>query len=386
MKVIFFAAYDGFLCKFCLPLARSLRDRQIDVVLMSPPGDSIAQFKEEGFRWLPLPMKRSSLNPLRELFVLRSVYAACRQEAPDAMHSFCIKAVVYGGLAAQAARVKKRIHAVTGMGYVFSSSSLKARLLRPVVKALLKLALRGKESLLIVQNPDDRQLFIDCNVIQPDKIYLIRASGSGVDADYFSPARQQRSGKFKVLLAARLLREKGIKEYAAAAALLAHRAGQVEFLLAGAPDDSNPGSLTNAEITEIKQVGHVTVLGYIADMRRLLNEVDLFVLPSCYREGVPQVLLEAASMSLPLITTDAPGCREAVDEGVNGFLIPVRNAAALVEKIEYLLDHPELCLAFGRAGREKVLQEFDQKIIFQQTWAAYRSLGLMPDARSDAPC
>jgi glycosyltransferase involved in cell wall biosynthesis len=224
------------------------------------------------------------------------------------------------------------------------------------------------------------------NLIAPSKIHLIRASGSGVDAEYFKPARQQRSGKFKVLLAARLLREKGIKEYAAAAALLAHRAGQVEFLLAGAPDDSNPSSLTNAEITEIKQVGHVTVLGYIADMRRLLNEVDLFVLPSCYREGVPQVLLEAASMSLPLITTDAPGCREAVAEGVNGFLIPVRNAAALAERIEYLLDHPELCLAFGRAGREKVLQEFDQKIIFQQTWAAYRSLGLMPDARSDAPC
>ncbi len=147
MKIIFLANSDGFLNKLCLPLARSLRDCQIDVVLMSPPGDYVSHFKEEGFKWLPLPMKRSSLNPLRELLVLHSLYAACRQEAPDAVHSFTIKAVVYGGLAAQAARVKKRIHAVTGMGYVFSSSSCKARFLRPAVKALLRLALRGKESL-----------------------------------------------------------------------------------------------------------------------------------------------------------------------------------------------------------------------------------------------
>lgn len=376
MKVLFFATFDGFLSKFCLPLARSLRDRHIEVVLMSPPGDYVSHFKEEGFRWLPLPMKRSSLNPLRELFVLHSLYAACRQEAPAAVHSFTVKAVIYGGMAAQAARVKKRIHAVTGMGYVFSSSSCRASLLRPAVKALLRLALRGKESLLIVQNPDDRQLFIDSKLISPSNIHLIRASGSGVDADYFKPARQQRSGKFKVLLAARLLREKGVKVYAEAAALLAHRAEQVEFLLAGAPDYGNPGSLTNAEIKEIEQAGHVTVLGHVADMRRLLNEVDLFVLPSYYREGVPQVLLEAASMSLPLITTDAPGCRETVDEGINGFLVPVRNAVAVAEKIEYLLDHPELCLAFGKAGREKVLQEFDQRIILRQTLEVYRSLEL----------
>lgn len=336
---------------------------------------------------MPLPMKRSSLNPLREIFVLISIYAVFKQEAPDAVHSFNIKAVVYGGLAAQVAQVKKRIHAVTGMGYVFSSSSFKAIFLRPIVKALLGLALRGKQSLLIVQNPDDRQLFVDSNLIQTNKIHLIRASGSGVDADYFKPARRrQHGGRFKVLLAARLLREKGVKVYAEAAALLAHHAEQIEFLLAGAPDEGNPGSLTNIEVKEIEQAGHVTVLGHVADMRGLLNDVDLFVLPSCYREGVPQVLLEAASMSLPLITTDAPGCRETVDEGINGFLVPVRNAAVLAAKIKYLLDHPELCLAFGKAGREKVLKEFDQKIILQQTREVYSSLKLMPDARSDAPC
>jgi glycosyltransferase involved in cell wall biosynthesis len=196
-----------------------------------------------------------------------------------------------------------------------------------------------------------------------------------VDTGRFTPVQRVRKGKFRVLLAARLLWEKGIREYTEAAQLLARRNDDLEFLLAGAADPGNPSAVPEQRIRKWQQAGLVTVLGHIENMYQLISEVDLMVLPS-WREGIPQSLLEAASMALPIITTDAPGCREIVEHEKNGFLVPVGDAAALAEKIEYLLDHPETCLQFGKAGREKVCKEFAQEIVFRQTWEVYRSLGI----------
>ncbi|MCI5145880.1 MAG: glycosyltransferase family 1 protein, partial [Candidatus Electrothrix sp. AR3] len=225
---------------------------------------------------------------------------------------------------------------------------------------------------LILQNPDDRDLFLEHTLMKDERIYLIR--GSGVDTDFFAPVQRKRSTHFRVLLASRLLWEKGIREYVEAAALLTHRSETIEFLLAGDADPGNPTSVPQAEIRQWQAAGLVKVLGHVKDIRQLLDKVDLMVLPS-YREGTPRGLLEAASTMLPLITTDAPGCREIVEDGINGLLVPVGDASTL-EKIEYLLDNPKICDTFGRAGREKVLQEFDQEMVFQQTWAVYQSLGM----------
>jgi glycosyltransferase involved in cell wall biosynthesis len=178
------------------------------------------------------------------------------------------------------------------------------------------------------------------------------------------------------LLAARLLWEKGIREYVEAAQLLAHRADEFEFLLAGVTDPGNPSAVPEQNIRSWQEAGLLTVLGHVENMQQLMTEVDIMVLPS-WREGTPRGLLEAASMALPIITTDAPGCREIVENEKNGFLVPVGDAVALAEKIEYLLDHPETCHRFGQAGREKVCKEFNQEIVFRQTWEVYRSLGIL---------
>ena len=373
MKTILFANTDWYLFNFRLDLARYLRDQGCEVVLMSPPGEYGMRFESEGFRWICLPMDRRSLNLFSEIRLLKHIYAIYKRESPDVVHNFTIKSVVYGALAAQVAGIPTRIHAVTGLGHIFISQSFKARFLRPVVKHLLRQALRGDASRLILQNPDDKQLFIDLKLIDPDHIHLIR--GSGVNTDYFMPVRRERGKKIKVLLASRLIWEKGIREYADAAALLAHRAGEIEFLLAGATDYGNPSSVPEAEIRAWQQSGLLKVVGHVDDMRQLMSEVDLMVLPS-YREGVPRGLIEAASMQLPIITTDAPGCREIVEDGVNGILVPVGDAQALAKEIEYLLDNPQTCTAFGIAGRKKVVNEFDQRHVFQQTWDVYRALGL----------
>ncbi len=372
MKIIFFANTDWYLYNFRLGLARYLREQGAEIIMMSPPGDYGPQLEKQGFRWIALPMERRSLNPFREIQLLRCISLIYKEEQPDIVHNFTIKSVVYGALAGQAAGIKKRIHAVTGLGHVFISQSFRARILRPLVKGLLKLALRGKESRLILQNTDDRDLFLQNNLVSSERISIIR--GSGVDTQRFVPAKKEHKRKFRVLLAARLLWEKGIREYAEAAQLLAHRAAEVEFVLAGATDPGNPSAVSEQKIKEWQETGLFTVLGHVENMQELMTEVDLMVLPS-WREGTPRGLLEAAAMALPIITTDAPGCREIVEHEQNGFLVPIGDASALAEKIEYLLDNPETCLDFGKTGRDKVEIKFAQEIVFRQTWEVYRSLG-----------
>jgi glycosyltransferase involved in cell wall biosynthesis len=371
MKVIFFANTDWYLYNFRLGLACYLQEQGAEIVMMSPPGEYGGRIEQQGFRWIVLPMERRSLNPFREIQLLRCICSIYREEQPDIVHNFTIKSVVYGALAAQAAGVTKRIHAVTGLGHIFISQTIRARLLRPLVKGLLRYALQGKGTRLILQNPDDQELFLQYKLISQEQIHLIR--GSGVDTRHFTPVTKKRQGKFQVLLAARLLWEKGIREYAEAARLLSHRADECEFLLAGATDPGNPSAVPEQEIEKWQDTGLFTVLGHVENMHKLMSEVDLMVLPS-WREGTPRGLLEAAAMGLPIITTDAPGCREIVEHGTNGFLVPIGDAPALAKKIEYLLDNPATCLGFGKAGREKVCREFAQEIVFRQTWEVYRSL------------
>ncbi len=373
MKVLFFANTDWYLHNFRLGLARFLRGQGAEVVMMSPYGVYGPRIEAAGFRWFPLPMDRRSLNLVGELKLLRRILEILRLERPDVIHNFTIKCVVYGSLAARWLGIGRRINAVTGLGHVFISDAPKARLLRPLVRSLLRLALDGSESRLVLQNPDDVRLFSEFGLVANERIRLIRSSG--VDTVRFTPFARDRGGPFRVLLAARLLWEKGIREYVAAAERLRSRAGEVEFLLAGITDRGNPSTVPETDIVRWGEAGVVRVLGHVDDMARLLRTVDLVVLPS-YREGVPKGLIEGAAMGLPIITTDAPGCREIVDDGVNGFLVPVGDAVALRDKIEYLLDTPEVCRRFGAAGRRKVLEEFDERIVFRKTYAVYRELGV----------
>jgi glycosyltransferase involved in cell wall biosynthesis len=373
MKVIFFANTDWYLFNFRLGLARYLKGKGAEVVFLSPAGEYAPLIEAAGFRWLALPMDRRSLNIVRELKLLNKIVQIFKAEKPDFVHNFTVKCVVYGSLAAQLAGIGGRINAVAGLGYIFSSKSTKARLLKPLVKLLLRIALRGSQSELILQNPDDLALFRRLGLIATERIHLIK--GSGVDSSRFAPLQHQRGKRFRILLASRLLWEKGIRDYIGAARLLRGRADELEFLLAGSSDPGNPSAVPERDIAQWDKEGLVEVLGHVEQMDALMRTVDLVVLPSYYGEGVPRGLIEAAAMGLPIITTNAPGCREIVDDGVNGFLVPVKDEQALASKIEYLLDKPEICQQFGAAGRQKVLEEFDEQIVFQKTRAVYQAAG-----------
>lgn len=370
MKIVLFANTDWYLYNFRRSLALALRDAGHDVLLLSPPGEYGAKLQALGLRWQPAPMDRRSLNPLGELKLLLWLVRRFKRERPALVHGFTIKCAVYGSLAARAAGVPARVNAVAGMGYVFTSGDLKARLLRTPVRLLLRLALGGPGARLILQNPDDVALFAKARLVDPAQVRLI--AGSGVDCARFSARLPppDPDGRFRVLLAARLLWDKGLAEFVAAARGLRAQGRGIRFLLAGTPDPGNPATVPEAQVRAWVDEGLVEWLGHVDDMPALLAAVDVVVLPS-YREGLPKTLIEAAACGRALVTTDVPGCREVVTDGVDGLLVPVRDAAALAAAIARLQDDPALALRLGARAREKALAEFDDRSVIARTQAVY---------------
>jgi glycosyltransferase involved in cell wall biosynthesis len=383
MKAVLFANTDWYLYNFRRALAMALRQAGYDVLLISPPGPYGDKLRALGLRWEPLPMERRSLNPLREMALLWHLVRLLRRERPMLVHGFTIKCAVYGSLAARLAGVSARVNAVAGMGYVFTSSQMKARLLRPVVRGLLRLALGGKDARLILQNADDVELFRQAGLVDPTHIRLIR--GSGVDCEQFAGISRTVSGdgRMRVLLASRLLWDKGVAEYVAAIRQLQTEGRAIHALLAGAPDPGNPAAVPESTIRGWVDEGLVTWLGHVDDIASLLGSVDVMVLPS-YREGLPRTLVEAAACGLPLITTDVPGCREVVSDGVDGLLVPMGDSEALAQAIRRLQDNPEFARALGDAARIKARAQFDERIVIERTMEVYAELCDRPTASAES--
>lgn len=375
MKFVLFANTDWYLYNFRLSTALRLQADGHEVVMLSPPGEFGARFAAHGLRWVTLPMDRASLNPLREAVTWWRLARLLRRERPDLLHSFTVKCAIYGALAARAVRVPAVVHAVAGMGYVFTSDGAKARALRPLVKLLLRLTLGHRRSLLILQNPDDAEAFSNARLIAPERVRMIRSSG--VDTRRFRPADPATAahGRLRVLLAARLLWEKGIREFVDAAEHLRVQGRDVEFLLAGTPDPGNPRSATQADAQGWHDAGLVTWLGHVDDMPALLRTVHVMVLPSYYREGVPKSLIEAAACGLAIITTDLPGCREVVTEhGSDGLRVAPRDALALAQRIGMLDDDRTLLERLGQCARQRALSDFDERLVIQRTVDVYGEL------------
>ena len=374
MKLILFANSDWYLYNFRRSLALELSDAGHDVLLISPDGLHGEKLRALGLSWQPLPMDRRSLNPFREALLLLHLLRQFRRERPHVVHGFTIKCAVYGSLAARLAGVPARVNAVAGMGYDFISDAPKARMLRPIVRALLKLALGGKNARLILQNPEDVALFERAGLVDARQVRLI--PGSGVDRSRFQPDTERAMPtRLRVLLPARLLWDKGLAEYVQAARLLQASGRAIDFLLAGDPDPGNPAAAPEADVRAWVEQGVLQWLGHVDDMPALLASVDVVALPS-YREGLPKGLVEAAASGCALVTTDVPGCQEVVEHEVDGLRVPVRDADALAHAIARLQDDPALRLRLAAAGRCKVLTQFDERIVVRDTMAVYRELGV----------
>lgn len=340
------------------------------VVIISRPNapETAQQIAAAGLEFIPANLDRKRLNPFKELafsFWLAGIY---KQLKPDVVHHIALKPIIFGGIAMRLAGVPAVLNAPIGMGFVFSSKKILAKILKPMVSLGLRATMNTESGLAVFENPDDLHAMVEAGMVQQSRTRLIR--GAGVDITSFAPAPEP-GGIVKIALAARMIREKGIAEFVEAARLLR---GQAEFWLAGAPDLSNPNPVTADELQSWQAEGLIKWLGPVKDMAGLMRQIHIFTLPSTYREGLPKVVLEAMAAGRPVVATDIPGCREAVLDGQTGFLVPPRDAQALADALGKLISDSGLRQNFGAAGRERVEQNFSDEIVCQKTLSVYEAL------------
>ena len=300
---------------------------------------------------------------------------------PALVHTVAIKPILYGTVAARLAGVSAMVHAMPGMGYVFVNDQLLARVLRHGVALGFKAAFSGKGVRVIIQNPDNHETWIERGVMTRERSVVIR--GVGIDTKRFAPTAEP-DGPPLVILPARLLYDKGVAEYVEAARILRDRGVKARFALVGVGDPGNPASVPPEDTQRWAQEGIMELFGWRDDMPEVLAQAHVVCLPS-YGEGLPTALLEAASCGKPLVATDVFGCREVVKDGMNGFLVPAKDAPALADALEKLIRDPELRARMGAAGRKLVEDEFSLESVGARTLDVYRKiLPHMPEPARDA--
>lgn len=372
-RLLFVVNVDWFFVSHRLPIALEAMRQGYEVHIATGLTDQRARLESCGLVVHPLALDRSSTGLLSQLRLIGQMHKVFQSVQPDLVHLVTIKPVLLGGLVARWCGVPGVVAAISGLGFVFVDRGAKAALRRTAVAWLYRLALGSRNLTVIFQNEDDRAKLTRLARLPLQKTALIR--GSGVDLALYAhtPAPM---GIPLVMLAARLLADKGVREFVAAARHAKKQLAMttsVRFVLVGNTDPSNPASLRQDEINSWVQEGAVEWWGHQTDMPLTLSQASIVVLPS-YREGLPKVLIEAAATGRPVITTDVPGCRDAIDPDVTGVLVPPRNAPALAEAIVDLVRHPAKALAMGAAGRSLAEAAFDQQQVVARHLDIYREL------------
>lgn len=358
-RILVLAGLSSSLVNFRGPLIRALCDAGLEVHVAAPQlaSDSVtlSQLEEWGVKCHDISLQRAGINPVMDFLGALRLFRLMRKMRPDMVLGYTIKPVIYGTLAAWFGRVPHRFALITGLGYAFTGEVTgKRKLIQRVARILYALAL-GKTERVFFQNQDDEALFRRLNLVPMDVPSTV-VHGSGVDLNWFkrSPLPQ---GQIVFLLIARLLGDKGVREYVASAKKIHERYPQVSFWLVGDIDD-NPDSVSAEEVQTWQQDGVIDYLGHLNDVRPAIEGCSVYVLPS-YREGMPRTVLEAMAMGRAVITTDAPGCRETIVEGENGYLVPIKSIDALVCAMCRMIEEPERIVAMGERSRAIVEEKYD---------------------------
>lgn len=356
MKVLVVAGYVGSIVRFRGALIDLLLKQGMEVHIACPEINSdpgiVHLLTSKGVLLHEIPLYRTGTNPLRDLTTLYALIQLMRNVKPSVILAYTIKPVIYGLLAAWFVKVPKRFALITGLGYTFVDNNSRS-LIRRIVQSLYKYAL-AKADIVFFQNPDDEALFQLLGVISPDAVSRV-VNGSGVDISEYRVAELPK--KLNFLLIARLLGDKGVREYVQASSIVKSNYPNTRFSLVGWIDE-NPDSIDQSELDKWVEEGAVDFNGRLQDVRPAIADSSVYVLPS-YREGTPRTVLEAMAMGRPVITTDAPGCRETVIEGVNGFLVPVKSVDALVIAMTKFIESPSLISTMGRNSRKIALDKYD---------------------------
>lgn len=366
MKLLFVVTEDWYFVSHRLPLAVAAQAAGFDVAVATREGRQADVIRSAGIRLIPFTLSRRGGSPLREVLALWHLY---RRERPDLVHHVALKPVMFGALVARLARVPAQVNAVAGLGWLFTSTSGIVRLVRPGLRRMLAHLLNRPHSLTIVQNPEDWAL-LERSGVPAASLRLIR--GAGVDVKVFCPGTPPPE-PVCIVLVSRMLWDKGVGEFVEAARRLTEAGVNARFVLVGDPDPANPASVPESTLRSWHGQHGVEWWGRREDMPAVLQMAHIACLPS-YREGLPKSLLEATACGLPIVTTDAPGCREVVRDGVNGLLVPIRDAATLASALRKLIDDPVLRRSMGERSRLLAETEFGLETVIAQTLAVYREV------------
>ena len=367
-KLVYIVNVDWFFISHRLPLALHAIKSGWEVYVLTKDTGKRKELEEKGINFIDIPFGRTTTNPIQELRCLLAIRRELKQIKPDVIHNVTWKGCLWGGIAAKMVGNHHVVNALSGLGSVVIGDGL----VNKIMGRLADVAFRNDYAHFIFQNPDDIAWFKSQEYAHDSRIHLIK--GSGIDLKAFAYKDAAPKEKLKVLFPARMLRDKGLIELIDAFKILQPKyEGKVELVLAGSCGDANKTAITEEELCEFLVDGYITWIGNQKDMYSVYVNSDIVVLPS-YREGLPKSLIEACAVGRPVVTTDVPGCRECVDEGVNGYLVPLKSVKELADAIEALIINTDKRQEFGVASRKKAEEEFSIDNVIEKTFAIYDEL------------
>lgn len=371
MKKLFIVVnVDWFFLSHRLPVALAAQKVGWDVTIVTADTGKLKDIEATGLKTINLPMSRSGMNLKEELGTLNFLRKLYKQEKPNVVHHVGMKTILWGTLAAKFAKVNGVVNAVSGLGGFFAEDN--TSMLAKVMPKVLRYSHHRQNLLVIFQNHEDEAMYVKKGIIKKEQSRFIK--GSGVDLKEFCYTPEPISEKVKVILTARMIEEKGIFLLTEAAERLRKEyEDKAEFWLVGGIDD-HPGAITKEQLDAVCDGKYIQWLGYRTDVKELLQSSHIVAFPSYYMEGLPKSLIEACAIGRPIITTNSIGCKDTVDDGVNGFLIPVKDVDALVDKLQLLISDADLRQKMGKAAREKAEQEFSLDVVIEKHLSIYKEL------------
>lgn len=374
-KLLFNLTEDWFFCSHFLERALAAKKAGYSIFVLSRQSLNKDVLENYGVKFISVPFDRKSTNPFYEFYVLIRIILIYKKVKPDIVHQVAAKPIIYGSIAARICRIKSVINAPVGMGYVFTSDTIKAKILKPLLKILFKFLINShngvnKRNKVIFENHDDLNYFINLKAVDPKNACIIQGAGVKIKQNY----KPQKNKKIPTIaLVARMLKDKGINEFVEASKIVNREKILGNFLLVGDIDQGNPSSLKRQTLVKWNDDKVIKWVGWIDNVDEILKKTDILCLPS-YREGLPKALIEGAAFGLPIVTTNTVGCKDVVEHGVNGFLVPTKDVKQLSKRILELIKSKDLRNKMGMASFNIASRKFSSEIINSQTLDVYNEM------------
>ena len=371
LRILFIISEDWYFYSHRLYLAKIAIKLGYQVALLSHFTHHRSQIVAEGIETIDWPLNRSSKKVFQEIKAIKRIVSSLRQFQPTIIHAVAMKPVIYSAIACAISGLNKRIFALAGLGFVFTSKKRSAKVFRSLMEFAFKLLFKGNNTRLILQNTEDQSTLLSANVIDKNHIRLIR--GAGVDTSLFNLKPMPKDMPI-ISLPSRMIWAKGIQDFIDCAKVINKEEKIARFVLVGNPDDQNPDAIPLEQLKSWHSMGIIEWWGHQSDMPKVFHQSTIVCLPTSYGEGLPKSLLEAASCGRPIVAYDVPGCREIVKDGYNGYLVQPKSIDGLVEAIILLINNYKLCVQMGKNGRKLVEKHFTQEKIARETIAVWEEV------------